>query len=321
MERNLSDILLAPWKTGVITTAVRLNVFTILSDKELPVDEIASKCAADPGRLKSLLDACISLGFLEFSNAKYKNAHFSQVYLVEGKRLYIGDFLKLLNDESLEWFQLPDLIRGKAKKNLELPEIKPDHKTFITAMNSIGQLGEAEALKAMVDLSGCKRMTDAGGGSGLYSLALCQKYPDLHSTILDVKETLEVTRELIAERPEKPRVTLQEGDFFKDPLGDHLDAVLLSDVMYGEEDARILLKNAWDSLARKGVLIVRGYYADPERTGPLFGALFAVKLIVGDPQRKVMSIAMLEKTVQELGFTNIKVKPLTEYSFGLIANK
>jgi SAM-dependent methyltransferase len=261
------------------------------------------------------------LGFLEFKNNRYKNAHFSLVYFVEGKRLYVGDFIKIVNNESLEWFQLPDLIRGKEKKIVELPELKSDYKTFITAMNGIGQLGEAEALKDMVDLSGSKRMTDAGGGSGLYSIALCQKYPDLHSTILDVKETLAVTRELIAERREKKQITLREGDFLNDPLGENLDAVLLSDVMYGDFDAKILLKNAWDSLARNGVLIVRGYYADLERSGPLFGALFAVKLMVDDPQRKIMTISMLEKNVKEIGFEIIKVKPLTEYSFILICKK
>ncbi|MDH3723379.1 MAG: methyltransferase [Desulfobacteraceae bacterium] len=321
MKANISDILLAPWITGVIITAIRLKIFSILSDRELTVEEIASKCEAIPNRLKPLLDACKSLGILEFERDKYKNSHFSLVYFVEGQRFYVGDFLKIINNESLEWFQLPDLIRGKEKKIIELPELKSDYKTFITAMNSIGQLGEAEALKDMVDLSGCKSMTDAGGGSGLYSVALCQKYPDLHSTILDVKETLAVTRELIADRQEKKRITLQEGNFFKDPLGDNLDAVLLSDVMYGDHDAKILLKKAWDSLARNGVLIVRGYYADVERSGPLFGALFAVKLMVDDPQRKIMTISILEKNVREIGFKISKVTPLTEYSFVLIGEK
>lgn len=321
MESNISDILLAPFKTGVITAAIRLNVFTILSDQELTVDEIASKCAANPDRLNPLLYACNSLGFIEFKNDKYKNTHFSLVYFVEGKRLYVGDFLKTINNEALEWFQLPDLIRGKEKKVIELPELKFDYRTFITSMNSIGQLGETQALKDMVDLSGCKSMTDAGGGSGLYSIALCQKYPDLHSTILDVEETLVVTRELIDEHPEKNQITLQEGDFFKDPLGDNLDVVLLSDVMYGDRESKILLKNAWDSLARNGVLIVRGYYADHERSGPLFGALFAVMLMVNDPQSKTMTISMLEKNVKGIGFENIKIKPLTELSFILIAKK
>jgi methylase of polypeptide subunit release factors len=87
--------------------------------------------------------------------------------------------------------------------------------------NNIGNLGEAEALKDMVDLSGCKSMIDAGGGSGLYSVALCQKYPELHSTILDVKDTLAVAKEMIEDRQEKRRIVLREGDFLENPLAEN----------------------------------------------------------------------------------------------------
>ncbi len=164
-------------------------------------------------------------------------------------------------------------------------------------------------------------MTDAGGGSGLYSVALCQKYPDLESTILDVQDTLTVTRKLIVDRPERKQIILKEGNFLKDPLGENIDAVLLSDVMYENSEAKIILQNAWNSLTQNGVLIVRGYYADPERSGPLFGALFAVKNLADDPKRNIMTISMLEKNVREIGFKNIKVKPLTEFSFVLISKK
>lgn len=321
MKATISDILLAPWITGVIITTIRLKIFSILSDQELTVEEIASKCEAIPNRLKSLLDACVSLRFLEFENDKYRNAHFSLVYFVEGQRFYVGDFLKLVNDESLQWFQLPDIIHGKEKVNEERPYIRSDYKTFITAMNSIGNLGEAEALKDMVDLSGCKRMIDAGGGSGLYSIALCQKHPELHSTILDVKDTLTITKEMIADRPEKRRIDLREGDFLKDSLGDNVDVVLLSDVIYEESTTKIVLRNAWDSLTQEGVLIIRGYYADPEKSRPLFGALFAVKELVDDAQRKIMTISMLDKVVREIGFEIIRLTPLTDYSFVLIGKK
>ena len=147
MKGTISDILLAPWITGVITTAIRLKIFSILSDRELSVEEIASKSEAIPDRLKPLLGACVSLGFLEFEDDKYRNSHFSLVYFMEGQRFYVGDFLKLVNDESLQWFRLPDIIRGNEKINKERPYIVLDYKTFISAMNNIGNLGEAEALK------------------------------------------------------------------------------------------------------------------------------------------------------------------------------
>ena len=321
MKANISDILLSPWITGVLITAIRLKLFSILSDRELTVEEIAAKCEAIPNRLKSLLDACVSLRFLEFEHDKYKNSHFSLVYFVEGQRLYVGDFLKLINEESIQWFQLPDTLCGNETTNHKLPHIRSDYKTFIMAMNNIGNLGEADALKDIVNLSGCKTMIDAGGGSGLYSIAFCQKYPDLRSTIFDVKDTLKVTKEMIADRQEKRRIDLQEGNFLEDPLGDNVDVVLLSDVIYEDLTAKIVLKNAWDSLTQNGMLIVRGYYADPEKSRPLFGALFAVKLLVDNAQRKIMTISKLEKTVKEIGFKIRKVTPLTEYSFVIIGEK
>jgi predicted nicotinamide N-methyase len=321
MKANISDILLSPWITGVLITAIRLKLFSILSDQELTVEEIAAKCEAIPNRLKPLLDACVSLKFLEFEHDKYKSSHFSLVYFVEGQRFYVGDFLKLINDESLQWFRLSDIIRGNETTNHKLPHIRSDYKTFIMAMNNIGNLGEADALKDMVNLSGYKTMIDAGGGSGLYSIAFCQKYPDLRSTIFDVKDTLKVTKEMIADRQEKRRIDLQEGNFLEDPLGDNVDVVLLSDVIYEDLTAKIVLKNAWDSLTQNGMLIVRGYYADPEKSRPLFGALFAVKLLVDNAQRKIMTISKLEKTVKEIGFKIRKVTPLTEYSFVIIGEK
>lgn len=321
MITNISDILTAHWQIGVIVTAIRLGIFSIIADQKLELNEIASKCKADPGRIEPLLDACISLKLLEIENKKYRNSYFSLVYFVEGEKFYVGEFLTLVNNESIQWFQLPDLIRGKDPKKIEMPGLKADYKTFITAMNSIGLLGEAEALKNRVDLSGCKTMTDAGGGSGLYSITLCQKYPQLTSTILDVKDTLEVTKELIENHKEKKQIILKEGDFLKEPLGKNVDAVLLSDVIYGDSDAKLLLQNAWNSLAVNGVLIVRGYYANPKKPGPLFGALFAVKQMVDDPQREIMTINMLESNVRDIGFENIKAAPLTEYSFLLTCSK
>ena len=321
MKTNITDILLAPWKSGVITAAVRLNVFTIISNKALAIEEIASQCAALPDRLKPLLEACRRLGFLEYKNAKYRNTYFSLEYFVEGERSYAGDFLKLVDDESIGWFQLPDLIRGKERSTTARPKAATNHRTFIKAMNCIGCLGEAEALKNRVNLSGCKTMTDAGGGSGVYSLVLCQEYPELQSTILDVKDTLVATEGFLKNTPANNRITLREGNYLKDPLGDNLDVVLLSDVIYGASEAKIVLQNAWDSLSRDGILIIRGYYSDIDRPAPLFGALFAVKQLVDDPQRNIMSISDLAENVEQAGFDIVEMASLTEYSCILVGKK
>ena len=126
MNNSVFNFLLAPWITGVITTAIRLKIFSVLFDRELTADEIAEECKTIPQHQKTLLDSCVSLGLLEFENNKYNNSHFSRIYFVEGERFYVGDFLKLVNDESHKWFQLPDIIRGKEEKNKEYSYIRSD---------------------------------------------------------------------------------------------------------------------------------------------------------------------------------------------------
>ena len=321
MRDSIHDILVARWTTCVVSAAVRLRTFTILSDKAMTAEEIASKCGAVPHLLKALLDVCVSMGLILSQNDKYMNSHFSRVYFVEGEPRYVGDFIELQYDESKQWDRLYDIITKSSNVREDQPASDVNHRTFIKAMNNIGMLGEAEALGNSVDLFGLKEMVDAGGGSGLYSIVLCKKYPELRSTILDTRDTLAITEEMIADCKERDRITLREVDITKESFGEHIDVVLLSDVIYHESTAAPILKNVWDCLRQKGMLILRGYYSDPENSKPLFGALFVLNQMVFDPNRRMMTISSLRRNVSDIGFTLTQTSPLTERSFVMIARK
>ncbi len=319
MTDSIFDLITAPWKTHVVFAAVRLNLFTTLSDTSMNVRQLASKCDTIPRVLKPLLDSCVSMGLLNLKNDEYTNSHFSRVYLKEGGPYYVGDLIKLQYFESNRWNSLHDIILG----NREQSEVDEGivRRTFIRAMHNLGGLGEVDALCNAVDLSGCTHMVDAGGGSGIYSIALCKKYPSLRSTILERRETLAITEEFIAGYEERERITVREADIEKDPFGDGLDAVLLSDVVYEKATAGPILANARNALREGGILIVRGYYSDPEVSSPLFGALFVLGQLVFDPEREVLTISSLEDMVIEKGFIVMMRSPLTERSFVLIAEK
>ena len=287
----------------------------------MTVEEVSSNCRAIPHLLKPLLDACVSMGLIVLKNNKYINTQFSRVYLVKGEPRYVGDLIQLQYDESKQWDKLYDIIIGSKNISDEQHTDEVNYRTFIKAMNNLGMLGEAEALKNSVDLSGCKEMVDAGGGSGLYSIVLCQKYPELRAMILDKSKTLVLTKEMIAGYKESERITLREADITKESFGKNIDVVLLSDVIYDESEAIPILRNAWNCLCQNGILILRGYYSDPENSKPLFGALFVLSQLVFDPDRKIMTIASLKKSISDIGFTVTKISPLTERSFVIIAKK
>ena len=319
MTNSILDLILAPWKISVLFTAIRLNLFTILSNDSLPVDEIASKCNAIPHTLKPLLDACVSMGLLILQDDKYMNSHFSRVYFIEREPQYLGDLVKLHYNESKQWDKLYDIIIENKKRGEDEAEFK--ERTFIKAMHNLGMLGEANVLSNVVDISGCKQMVDAGGGSGLYSIVLCRRYPELNSTILDRNETLKITKEMIEDYEERERITLHEADLEKDSYGKNIDVVLLSDVIYDERIASSILRNAWNCLRQDGFLILRGYYSDPDNSKPLFGALFVLGQLVFDSNRKIITIPTLQRIVKDAGFNLTKISPLTERSHILIAKK
>jgi hypothetical protein len=321
MKNSISDLLITPWTTCVIFTAVRLKIFTILSNNKLTIKELSSACGTIPEYLKALLEACDSLGLIISKNDKYLNSHFSNIYLVEGKPFYVGDLIELQHNEAKQWNNLYELLIGSKRSNRDQSDTNNNCRLFIKAMNNLGMLGEAEALKKSVNLDGYKRLVDAGGGSGLYSVVLCREYPGLTSIIMDKSEVLAITKEMIKDFNEKKQITLRSADITKDSLGDNIDAVLLSDVIYSETFAMPIITNAFKCLRKGGLLIIRGYYSDPENSKPLFGALFVLNLLVFNPNTSIMTISSLKKKVCDTGFKVIKTSSLTERSMILIAEK
>jgi hypothetical protein len=258
------------------------------------------------------------MGLLRFEKVKYQNSHLSRIYFIEGEPFYVGDFIQLLANESSKWNKLFSM--ASKEKEISCDSVE-SNRTFIKAMHNMGMLGEVDALINSVSLSTCQNMVDAGGGSGIYSIALCQKYPDLKSTILDSHETLGVTKEFVSKHDVRERIELRECDITMDKLGDRIDAVLLSDVTYDETEAEKILKNVWKYLRAEGQLIIRGYYYDPQHPNPLFGALFMINQLVIDSEREIVTLSSLKALIEKSGYIITTVSPLTERSFIIMATK
>jgi hypothetical protein len=318
MKNTIFDLMIAPWKSAVLNTAVRLKVFTVLSDRQMSAKELAAITNANEVILQAVLNALVCMGLMQIQKDKYRNSHLSQIYFIEGEPYYVGDFIQLLVNESTKLNKLFSIVsEGKEISD----DSSESYRTFIKAMNNMGMLGEVDALINCVDLSGCSTMIDAGGGSGIYSVSLCQKYPDLKSVILDSHETLAVTKEFVSKHKENERIELRECDITKDKLGRNIDAVLLSDVTYDELEAEKILQNLWNCLRAKGQLILRGYYFDPQNSNPLFGALFAINQLVIDSNTVIVTLPSLKALIEKTGYIITKISPLTERSFIIIATK
>jgi predicted O-methyltransferase YrrM len=319
---KILDIVFAPWAANVLYCANRLKLFTVIVEKDMTLEELATALGAVPRYLKALLDGCIAIGLLQLHDNRYKNSYLSDIYLVEGRPTYLGDIIEVIGSEAGNWDRLYGLITGSDETGLKEAKREVSPHRFTLAMNNLAMQGEAGALAAAVDLSGCKNMVDVGCGSGVYSIFLCRRYPDLNATLMDMKDVIKTTQHIIETNNLQDRIKTCEADITKDSYGDNHDVVLLSDVLYQEKSFCLtILQSAYKALVPGGILLVRGYYSDPGGSNPVFGSLFNLARLLDNPQREFISVSLLSQWIAQVGFKIFNLFPLTERSVCIMANR
>ena len=307
-------------KLMVVDAACELDLFTLLEDRSRTADELAERTGTKPLPMRALLDACVGLELLALEDGRYANRAVASDHLVRGRPLFLGDLFRVFAAEASQWLSLGELVRTGRAPGSGPVEIGP--RRFTMAMHALGMMGEAPALAHGVDLSGRRNLIDVGCGSGIYSIELCRRTSGLRATLLDRPEVLEVAGEIAAEHQMTDRLTLTPGDMLTDSYGRDRDVVLLSDVLYLANDrSREMLRSAHRALAPGGLLVVRGYFSDPEGDQNRFGALFDLARLFWGEDRETMPLSGIVEWLGDVGFTRARSFPLTERSTCILATR
>jgi hypothetical protein len=275
---SVGELMDMAWKfraSRVLQLAHKLDIFTLLSGKPLSAGDVADACGSDPVMTEKLLIACCALGLLRCEGGLYLNSDLAEDHLVRGKPLYQGNWITHVRDDIWEYWGevLEERIGGRRG-------VEPSsHRTFIMAMHEIAMAGEAEELAEYVDLSGRRLLFDVGGGAGTYAIFLCKRNPGLRAVVFDLPETIEIARKVIDEFGMSERITTIEGDWDRDDFGSGNDVVLMSNVLHGPgSGAEMKLGKAYRSMNAGGLLIIRDFILNENKTGPLSAALFNLML-------------------------------------------
>ncbi|MBL8827638.1 MAG: methyltransferase domain-containing protein [Planctomycetaceae bacterium] len=138
----------------------------------------------------------------------------------------------------------------------------------------------APVLAARYPLADARRLLDIGGGSGLYTIAYLQRYPQLRAVIWDRPEVLKVAQELSVEHGVSDRVELVAGDMFVDHVPVDCDVHLLSNILHDWDvpECRRLVERSAQSLPQGGRLLIHDVLLNDEHDGPLPIALYSASL-------------------------------------------
>ncbi len=322
-DKFLNDIF--QYRRAVILlSAARSGLFELfVGKKELDVPQVAKTMKWSTRGTEIILNALCALGYLKKNQEKYLVDPMFQKVFTDGNYQLLGEWImhewRLIN----RWIHLSEVLEsGKPYREPEKHTVHLNHRNFILSMAH----REKENLITLVnaiDLSECKKFLDLGGGPGLFAIGFVEKYPSLRAIIFDTPETEPIALEFMNSSSAKSRIQFMGGNFMTDDFGDGFDVALLSSILhiYGPDDNEKLLRRIYQSLNDGGKIIIRDFFLNNKKTGPVIGALFAINMLINTENGNAYSFQEMKEWLTSAGFTHIEKRKLEGRMAILVADK
>lgn len=306
----------AYWNSSVLHVAHSLDVFSQLKDGSATAKELAKKCNANERGMELILIACVGLGLLEKQGDRFNNGPIAQTFLVKDSPRYQGGIVSMFADWVSAWAKLKDaVVLGKPVVEKQHDKGDEATRTYIMGMLYRG-IPQARLLAEEVPLREHKKMLDVGGGPGIFPIILTEKNPGLKADVLDLPQTLRVTRDIIKDFNAQNRVSTKEGNYLQDPFGEGYDVILLSSMISqeGPEVIKSIIKKSYDAMTSGGTILIQEQFLETDKSGPLLAALIGINQLIHTPAGRAYSAKEVADWAVEIGFQDISYRPLPDPS-------
>ena len=307
----LNEISYGYWKAQVLFVAVELDVFTVIGGGGKSGKVIAKKIGTDLRATEMFLNALVSLRLLKKTKEMYRNTVVSKRCLTKNSPIYQGDRIHHFHNMWDYWSRLSTAVKtGKptafdnAKEDIDEPRLRE----FIRAMHNIATVQAGEIYRKL-QIEKYSRLLDLAGGQGTYAVRFAEKNQNLKAVVFDLPDVIKIAGDHIKESGLTGQIVTQAGNCLEDNFGKELyDIVLVSNLLHIYEAAenQKILKKCWDSLMKKGIVVVQEFILNPAKTMPLFGTLFSLNMLMGTRSGSSYSAVEIKEWLKKAGFKNIK---------------
>ena len=270
----------------ILQTAVGLGVFDAVGPAgDAEAASVAAAVGAETRATGLLLDALSAMGLLDRDGPRYRLNDLSANYLTRGSP---GDFSGMVRFDALSWDvwgKLEEAVRtGRPARTPDMYQNdEAETGVFINAMDSLVRArGDAEITAGALDLGGARRLLDIGPGPATYPIALCRRNPGLRATLYDLPGTLRITERYVGASDVADRIECVAGDYRTDAVPGGYDAVFLSNIIHGENEAtnEVLIAKLAKSLVSGGRLIIKDHILDGSPAETDAGAVFSLLMLL-----------------------------------------
>jgi hypothetical protein len=308
---------------AALTAADELDLFSYLNDHEHTIEQIAYELKADVRPTSVLVNLLINLGFLNINANKISLTLTAKNYLIPESLFYWGSVLYPFR-ERIEHKKVINAIKQKSNQltfdNKSFTDmwqegsLTPDAaRSFTEKMHATIFAPALEAIKLNLFAS-TKNLLDVGGGSGCFSIAFSQAYPERTAVVFELPTVCEITKKYISEFNADKNVSVHSGNFFtNEHWPRNCDGILFSQILHDWpiEKCTEILKHAHSAMPSGGVIYVHEMMLDDSKASPLATVCFDLLMLINHRSQQ-FSKHELHSLLKECGFSD----PLTTYTFG-----
>lgn len=306
-------------QSRVLFSLLKLRVFELIGEGDMPLEELASQVGAQPGTLARLLNAGVVLKLLEtHDGSSYRLTPISlSVLLPSAGEGYLGNWIRNLAYFDGAISKLDEAILRSG------PTVDPSThfggnpqvtREFLLAMHDYSSFRGKE-LARYLDTTACKSLLEIGCGPGAYAFHLGMANPALQLFLLDSAGVLDVAKEVQAGYPLKNQVHYIPADA-RDEIHGHYDMILISNALHalGPAASSELIKRLYRSVNPGGSLVVQAQFLRDDRLGDRWPVMVdLIQLCITDAGSN-HTVKETTHWLEAAGFSDIKLSQMSIFN-------
>ncbi len=296
----------------ILEAGLKHRVFDVLDSGPKTIAEVAKETGTSIRGLSAIMNALVGLEFLaKDTQGRYSLTPESEAFLVSSKPSFQGGIVRHCSEHLIpKWLSLNEIVAtGKPVEAVNEQARGPEFfKNFVADIFPMSYAATQALAEQLRHDGQSMRVLDIAAGSGVWGIGLAQGSPQVHVTALDWAEVLPVTREMVGRFGLTSQFSFIEGDLNKIEFGGNYTVATLGHILHseGEERSRALLAKVYRALDSGGTIAIAEMLVNPDRTGPVFGLLFAVNMLVNTQDGDTFSFEEIGRWLEETGFVQVR---------------
>ena len=313
-DTSVWDTWLSAYRMPSLAVADKLGLFELLDAEPASAEEVAQRTGIGAEPLKALLPMLSALGFLVPRKGRYQPTAQARLYLLHDSPYYWGHAFPVSRTSTTVEVLLERFATSKGateaprtSDSWESGQVSGEMALNIARIMHSHSLPAALGAARLKEFDGTTRLLDVGGGSGVFSIALAQRFPEMHCTIMELPAMCERAREYIASQGVAGRVDTCTVDMFREVWPKGYDAIFMSNIFHDWSPAinAQLSASAFAALPSGGRIFLHEILINDEGSGPLAAASFSMLMLVGTKGRQY-SFAEHARFLESAGFVDAR---------------